>query len=393
MSIKDDRVDLVIADGGDAAGPTQRLVWELATRLSRTRYHLEVWLSGAPGMDPFAESLAHRDVTVQRMAGPSQGWRTTLGKWLKLSRRPPDLLHLHEPFGPARRWAGALAEASYEARLVITQSGAGILDENASGLLDRRIASRADALLVPSCASGERWIRELGVARETLRTLAPGIDAPDADDEGDGARELRQALGAGLFRPLWLCPETLAPGHGHETLLDALVHVRDAGVPFVMLWSGRGMLRAELERGARDRGLEDRVRFASADLPPGVLLAAADVVVFPGPRQDDPLPLLEAMVRGRTVVASAAGVARELIEHHSSGRLVRPGDVDDLAVVLVTLARHQDGARRLGALAAAHAREEHAWPRIVETLEAVYDEVLGLTSFAPDPLQAAPAKP
>jgi glycosyltransferase involved in cell wall biosynthesis len=153
------------------------------------------------------------------------------------------------------------------------------------------------------------------------------------------------------------------------------------------------MLRDQLERDARERGLEDHVRFASAELLPGTLLAAADLVVFPGPRQDDPLPLLEAMVRGRTVVAGAAGVAHELIESLCNGRLVRPGDVDDLAETLATLARHQDASRRLGAVAAARAREEHAWPRIIETLEAIYDEVLGLTSFAPDSLQALPAKP
>jgi hypothetical protein len=103
VPIKDDRVDLVLADCGGSAGPDQRLLWELATRLPPARYRLAVWLFASPGMDALAGALAERDVAVRRFGDPAVFLGAgAVGLWLELRRARPTLLHLNGPFGRGR---------------------------------------------------------------------------------------------------------------------------------------------------------------------------------------------------------------------------------------------------------------------------------------------------
>jgi glycosyltransferase involved in cell wall biosynthesis len=92
------------------------------------------------------------------------------------------------------------------------------------------------------------------------------------------------------------------------------------------------------------------------------------------------------------VVASAVGGVTEVVTDGEHARLVPPEDALALARVLEDFHRHPDPALRLGRRAAARVRESFTWPRVVEAFESVYDEVLGLASFATEdhrPSQAA----
>ena len=94
--------------------------------------------------------------------------------------------------------------------------------------------------------------------------------------------------------------------------------------------------------------------------------------------------LLQALARGRPVIASAVGGAPDVIENGATGRLVPPGDARSLADALESFHRRADSALRMGREAERRAQDEFTWERVVDAYEAVYDEVLGLASFAPD---------
>jgi len=74
----------------------------------------------------------------------------------------------------------------------------------------------------------------------------------------------------------------------------------------------------------------------------------------------------------------------DAIENGVSGRLVPPGDARALADALASFQERADLAARLGREAARRSRDVYVWPRVVEAYEGVYDEVLGLASFAPE---------
>jgi len=76
-----------------------------------------------------------------------------------------------------------------------------------------------------------------------------------------------------------------------------------------------------------------------------------------------------------------------VLEDDVHGRLVPANDPAALADALAELHRRGDLAARYGMTAAARAAQDYTWSRVVQQYEAVYDEVLGLASFAPGGVQ------
>jgi glycosyltransferase involved in cell wall biosynthesis len=368
------------------------VVWELATRLPASRFDVRVWLSDAPGVDPLAASLDARGLPVDRVPEVDSrwDWRGMAGTWARLRRLRPDLLHVHHVWPAADRYLSWLAEAAGVPHVVITEHITGQSHSGPQRALKRRELSRADAVTAVCGAVADSLVRDYGVARERVRVVPNGADLPDAEAERPAARKLRDALGAGPFKPLWLSAARLETQKGHAVMIEALARVRAKGIEFVAVLAGEGSLREPLERQVRDAGLADRVHFAGQVDPLGPLLAAADACLLPSLWEGLPLTLLEAMARGRPVVASRVGGIPEAVEDGVTGRLVPPGDPAALAAVLEDFHRRADAAARLGYAGAERVREAFTWPRVVEAFEEVYDEVLGLASMAPAGGDAAP---
>ena len=60
----DGAVSVLLVESGRAVGGTERVVWELATRLPEHRFDVRVWLSDAAGVDELAAALEARGVGV-----------------------------------------------------------------------------------------------------------------------------------------------------------------------------------------------------------------------------------------------------------------------------------------------------------------------------------------
>ena len=48
MRTETERVTVLLAESGTSVGGTERVLWELATRLPPARFDVRVWLSPAP---------------------------------------------------------------------------------------------------------------------------------------------------------------------------------------------------------------------------------------------------------------------------------------------------------------------------------------------------------
>ncbi len=386
MRTEDRRVNVLLAESGSALGGTERVAWELATRLSPERYGAAVWLSTAPGGDELAESLAARGVPVERLPEVDSrwDWKGMLATWRRLRRQRPTLLHVHHVWPAADRYLASLAGAAGVPHLVVTEHIVGQSHSAPQRALKRRELARADAVTAVCGAVAESLVRDYGVPRARVRIVPNGADPPDEAAELEPARRLRQSFGATRARPLWVCAARLEEQKGHAVLLEALAETRRRGLDFAVALAGDGVLREALEQRTAALGLGDRVRFLGQVAEIGPLLAAADAVVLPSHWEGLPLTLLEALIRGRPVAASAVGGVSEVIEDGVSGRLLPPGDVAALADVLEAFHRQPESALRLGRGGACRVRESFTWRHVIETFEAVYDEVLGLASFTPD---------
>jgi glycosyltransferase involved in cell wall biosynthesis len=236
--------------------------------------------------------------------------------------------------------------------------------------LARRIGRQVDHLLVPSSAI-DAALAGYGVA--TPRTVLPTGLAPGELGEGDGAR-FRAAHGIGPERRVAVHIGRLAREKNVGFLLEVADLVRREIPDFLQVIAGEGPARVELERRARELGLDRHVLFVGyldrrrelADC-----YRAGECFVFASTTETQGLVLLEAMALGVPVVALAARGTTDLLAARR-GALVPEAERGAFARDVVRLLGDPPLAARL----AREGRQEAArWsaPDLARRLVAVYD--------------------
>ena len=240
--------------------------------------------------------------------------------------------------------------------------------------LHRRLLASADALPCVSSATRD----ELGLPR--ARVLHDGLAT--APGRADRARA-RAALGLDEDAFVVALLGRISPWKGQDVLARALAEpalaARGAvGVIAGSAWRDEPEREDELRRLRTRLRLGDRLRIVGFRRDPENVFGAADVVVVPSTRPD-PLPnaALEAGAAGCCVVASAHGGLTEIVSEGVTGRLVPPGDHRMLAAALAALADDPEQRRRLGEAAAQDIPHRFAPARLLDSLQALYDDLLG----------------
>jgi glycosyltransferase involved in cell wall biosynthesis len=166
---------------------------------------------------------------------------------------------------------------------------------------------------------------------------------------------------------------------GQGVLIDAMARIADR-YPAVncLIVGGTHRAGASYAESLRQRvealGLSRRVHFLGFRSDVVDVMNALDVIVHTSIR---PEPfgrvILEGMLLGKPVVASAAGGVLELIEHGETGFLVPPGDAQALADCLVDVLSRPERSKQLGCRAKASARTRFSLSRQVEEMTAIYE--------------------
>jgi alpha-1,6-mannosyltransferase len=170
--------------------------------------------------------------------------------------------------------------------------------------------------------------------------------------------------------PLLVLCSRLSREKRPDLAVEALRVLHRVGLPARLVVAGSGPLAASLRR--RARGLPVELvghladRSAVADL-----LAAADVVLAPGPVETFGLAALEALACGTPVVAASTSAVAELVGG-GAGRSARP-EPPALAAAVATLLAVPEARRRAAARTRA---ESFPWSRTTDTMLALH----GLTT-------------
>ena len=286
----------------------------------------------------------------------------------------PDLVHLHSSK------AGFAGRLALRGRLpTVFQPHAWSFEavrgpvRPAALAWERSAARWATVILCVSDAERARG-EEQGI-HASWRVIRNGVDVDvwlGASDEDRSAA--RQRLGLDE-RPTVVCVGRLARQKGQDVLLEAWPSVTSVVPEARLALVGDGPDLEKLRRAA-----DDSVLFAGQTEDVADWLAAADVVAFPSRWEGMSIALLEAMARGRSIVASDVPGASEALGE--TGQLVPPEDPAALAGALA--ARLSDRSRSAAEGRAARARVEQTFP-LRSTRDSVAELYAELVSSSKEP--------
>ena len=238
----------------------------------------------------------------------------------------------------------------------------------------RSLLERAAALPCVSRATAAQF----GASRR-VRVIPDGLASDPARAPRDAARA---ALGLDAHTPVIAVLGRISDWKGQDVLVRALAEEPLRARGAIALLAGEAWPGAEHRAGAvlelaRALAVSDRLRMLGFRDDIETVLGAADVIAVPS-TAPDPLPgaAIEAAAAGCAVVASAHGGLPEIIRDRETGRLVAPRDPRALAEAAAELLDDPCERDSLGAAAAIDVRKRYSARRLLDSIQALYDELL-----------------
>lgn len=379
-------------------GGGERVLWEQASRLAGLGHRVRI-LSRAPADDARAEAerdgVAIRQFPVDRRSllrfirSSILGARRAAAD--ELARAGADVLHLHQPLSgygvlrlPAARRIPALytflspAPLEYRSRRGMTALHRGGLVGRAGAallwLIERACLRTASRIHVLSDFSAAQLRTLYRISPERVVRIPGGVDAQKFRPAAD-RNAVRAALGIPPGRPVLLTVRNLEPRMGLDALLRAVAILREDVPDVLLLISGSGWLRPELEALAAALGLGGHVRFLGF-VPEAELAAhyqAADFFVLPTRELEGfGLVAVESLACGTPVLGTPVGAIPEVLEAIGAEYVFDGMEAEAIARgTRKHLARlgDRDGYETLRQVCAETAVARFGWDRVVERLE------------------------
>jgi len=281
-----------------------------------------------------------------------------------------DVVHVHNPFGPALPIAGVMrsrAPVTVGTIHSVFPEGFKLLRVFSRPL--RRIFRRLDARIAVSAAVVDSIRGHLPDL--SFEVIPNGIDtgffSPAASPLPHLLDDKRNILFVGRFDP--------RNGLPHMLKAFALLRQRRDDVRLIILGDGplrrvyQRLVPSELREDVRFEGRVNRLRPR--------YLASADLLCTPCQLASFGLVVLEAMSAGLPVVASSISGFRLLMQHGVQGLLVENAtDGAGFADALDRLLDDRELARRMGAAGRERALTVYGWPIVADRLEDLYERLL-----------------
>jgi len=186
-------------------------------------------------------------------------------------------------------------------------------------------------------------------------------------------RDARAELNVDSDRKVIFTLGTLKRRKGHRYLIEAMEEVIETHPDALCVIGGQGTARRELERQARDRGLEEHVEILGyvPEERVDIWMNACDLFCLPSLSEGNPTVMFEALGCEKPYVGTDVGGVGEIITSEEYGLLCEPADPAALAAILTEGLEREWDAGHIGAYA-----EAFTWESVIQEIEALYAEVL-----------------
>ncbi|MDO8462821.1 MAG: glycosyltransferase family 4 protein [bacterium] len=323
-----------------------------------------------------ADALGGDGCTVE-VCNPTVRWTTLIPKALRLDPRTHLIVGEILPLGTvawtrARTFRGAYSVICHGLDL------ANALRTPRKRWLAARILRGATRVIVNSAATAG-LARRVGASSEQVVIVSPPL-GPIASRAGIARSAARDALGVGDV-PLVLSVGRLIPRKGMESLIDAMVRVRQHVPRAHLTIVGSGPLAQTLVAHA-ERVRVPCVVTTADDAALAQWYAAADVfAMLPEERADGDIEgfgivYIEAGAFGLPVVGTQSGGVPDAVVHGTTGLLVAPGDPLAAAQAITSLLEDHHRARALGTVGCTRALSQFGPRAFAASLRAALSVVL-----------------
>jgi glycosyltransferase involved in cell wall biosynthesis len=293
-----------------------------------------------------------------------------------LKRRSFDVAHTHTSK------AGVLGRvAAHRAgvpRIVHTYHGFPFHEFQSRGrrsayiAVERRLGRITDVALCVGAGVGVEAVRRGLVAPERIRTIGVAVDGPEGPDllaRSPQARDrARRALGVPAEATVIGAVGRLAYQKAPEDFVAMLQLLGRADV--VGVWVGGGELAGRIGRLARAQPAPVVLAGERRDVPE--ILPAFDVFALPSRYEGLPTAVVEAMVCGVPVVATAVNAVSDVVVPGETGLLVPPQRPDLMAEAVRYLIDRPAVAARMTVTARARLGERFGTRALRHSLAAAY---------------------
>jgi phosphatidyl-myo-inositol dimannoside synthase len=244
--------------------------------------------------------------------------------------------------------------------------------------LRRRALLSADIVLSPSRFTAQKLNQIQRVPSAKIRRLPwplnPAFlriaDSPDSLPLPPGFPEGRVILTVGR----WSQSERYK---GTDELIQALSRLRTTVPDIHLVAVGNGDDLPRLKTIAREHAVQDRVHFLTncSREELAACYRQAEIFALPSTGEGFGLVFLEAMAFSKAVIGAACGGTLDLVDHETTGLLVAPHDVNQLAESLRQLMQDESLRHRMGRRGGEVVRQQYSFSAFQTHLEEILDNV------------------
>lgn len=260
------------------------------------------------------------------------------------------LVHCHSPIGSVIARLACRKQRKKGLKLIYTAHGfhffTGAPKKNWLIFypIEKTFARYTD-ILITICSEDYQRARKKKLGKNIVYSPGVGIDV-DKVKKIDKKADKRQMLGIREKDILVLSVGELNQNKNHETIVRALKQLNRTDVHYVIC--GQGDKKEELERMAKQFGMEERLHLLGFRTDALEWMKVADLFAFPSYREGLPVSLMEAMAAGLPVVCSKIRGNVDLIKDGEGGYMCEPMDVASFAENLSRLIKDAEQRKCMG---------------------------------------------
>jgi glycosyltransferase involved in cell wall biosynthesis len=275
----------------------------------------------------------------------------TLGRLAAHRAHVPRIVHTYHGF-PFHEFQSSLRRATYIQ-------------------IERRLGRITDVALCVGTGVAVEAIRRGLVAPERVRTIGVTVDGHAATRTAESRRSARQALGIPDNALVVGAVGRLAYQKAPQDFVDALRRMARPDV--IGVWVGDGELADEVRQAVRLVAPRTQVILTGERPDVTDLLPAFDVFALPSRYEGLPVAVVEAMLAGVPVVATAVNAVSDVVVPGVTGLLVPPARPDLLATAVAYLLDHTDEAAAMATAARHRVSGSHSPAALGRVLADAYD--------------------